>query len=104
MDRRERQRLKDEIDKGTLDVGIHKIDEAAAERERRSPVLQGAWWGIAAGASVANSYLLVHPSASFNAGPLALVLFGCLGAGAALGALAMWLLDRFKPKPRKPLK
>ncbi len=41
MDRRERKRLKDEINRGVRNAGIYKVDGDALERENRSPLFKG---------------------------------------------------------------
>ena len=56
MDRRERKRLKDEIDRGTLNVGIRKVEEGAYEKENRSPLVKGGGVGLGIGGTIGIAY------------------------------------------------
>ena len=92
MDRRERQRLKNEIDRGTLNVGIRKVEEGALEKENRSPLVKGGSVGFSLGAAVA--YLYAGQVGVFNQSPLGLfpddyvlVMFAIIAAATAAGAL-----------------
>ena len=56
-------------------------------------VFKGAKWGFAAGFAVAMIYIQIHTPASlgFYPGDAGVVLFACIGSGAAIGALLAWL-------------
>ncbi len=102
MDRRETRRLEDQIDKGTLDVGIRKIEDPEEFRkEEKLPVYKGAKWGFVAGFLAGSIYTASHSPLGFYPGNLALVLFGSMACGSAIGALVMWLLSR-RPDGKKP--
>ena len=105
MDRRELKRLRDEVDRGTLNVGINKLEEGALERENRSPILKGSAVGFGIGLSLGAAY------APFDRSPLGLfvddymlVQFAIVIGVTALGALIAWKLDKIIPRRRKPPK
>jgi hypothetical protein len=102
MDRRERKILEDQIDQGTLDVGIKKIEETAAEEEKRLPAWKGVKWGMVAGLAAAMLYINAHSPLGFYVGNITLVLLGGIGAGGAIGALVMWLLSKRPLMKKKP--
>jgi len=56
-------------------------------------VFKGAKWGFVAGCAVAMVYIQIHTPASlgFYPGDAGVVLFACIGPGAAIGALLVWL-------------
>jgi hypothetical protein len=92
MDRRERQRLKNEIDRGTLNVGIRKVEEGSYEKESRLPLVKGGSVGFGLGAAVAVAY--AGQVGVFHQSPLGLfpddyvlVMFAIIAAGTAMGAL-----------------
>jgi hypothetical protein len=93
MDHRERDRLKDEIDKGTLDAGIYKLEEGAYQKESRLPLVKGGTAGFVIGGAVAATY---GENVGFSS-PLGLfvddyvlVMIGMFIAGTVLGALLGW--------------
>ena len=105
MDRRERERLQDEIDRGVRNVGIYKVDGDALERENRSPIFKGAAVGFGLGGSICVAYFRSDP----NRSPLGLflddyVLAGLLiwVGGTVVGAALGWLYRQSVPTRRKP--
>ena len=96
MDREEEERLRDEIDKGTLEVGINKIDPDAFDKENRSPALKGAKWGMGVGFAVGLIYSRLHSPLGFYSGAidLGVLLLGCTALGAAIGAFVMLHWDK----------
>jgi hypothetical protein len=56
-------------------------------------VFKGAKWGFVAGMAVAMIYIQIHTPSSlgFYPGDVGVVLFACIGPGAAIGALFAWL-------------
>jgi hypothetical protein len=103
MDRRELRRLKDQIDKGTLDAGIYKIEDPKAfKKEGKLPAYKGAGWGFSAGAAVALIYTRSNSPLGFYAGNMTLVFILCVGFGTAIGALLMWQFSRWRLKEKNP--
>jgi hypothetical protein len=105
MDRRERERLRDQIDKGTLEAGIHKIEDPEGfKKEEKLPAYKGARWGFAVGFAVAWIYISNNtpPALGFYPGNLTLVFIVCMGLGSVAGALFMWLFSRSTLKEKTP--
>lgn len=106
MDYRERKRLEDEINRGTLNVGIHKVEEGAYERESRLPVVAGGTVGLSLGGSVAVGYggnvgvFGMSPLGLFS-DDYVLVMLGIVVAGTVLGALIACGLSKIVPTRRK---
>jgi hypothetical protein len=91
MDRRERRRLKDDINRGNRNIGIYKVEEGAYEKESRLPVVKGGSIGFGLGGAAAVAYgrhvgLDQTPLGLFL-GDYVLVMFGLVAAGTVLGAL-----------------
>lgn len=109
MDYRERKRLEDEINRGTLNVGIHKLEEGAYERESRLPVVVGGTVGLSLGGSVAVGYgrgvgvLGMSPLGLFS-DDYVLVMLGIVVAGMVLGALIASGLSKIVPTRKKSAK
>ena len=105
MDRRERQRLKNEIDRGMLNVGIRKVEEGAYEKENRSPLVKGGGVGLGIGGAIGIAY--AQSVGVFHRSPLGLfpddyvlVMFAIIAAATAAGAL----LGKVTSEPGKPPK
>src|ERR1043165_877265 len=106
MDRRERQRLEEEVNRGWLNAGIRKVEEGAYERESRLPQVVGGTVGLSLSGSVA-AYYGNHVGV-FGMSPLGLfpddyvlIMLGITAGGTLLGALLGWLVDRVSPKRAK---
>jgi hypothetical protein len=102
MDRQERKILEDQIDKGTLDVGINKIEETIDAEEKRLPAWKGVGPGIGAGLSLGILFTRSYSPLGLFSGDMVLALFGYMGVGAGVGALVMWLTSQgAKMRPPK---
>ena len=102
MDRRERRRLEHEIDRGTLNVGIRKVEDGAYEKESRLPLVKGGGVGFGLGGAVAVSYARqvgVHGQSPLGlfVDDYVLVMFGIVAAGTVMGALLAWLASKAAP-------
>ena len=109
MDRRERKRLKDEINRGTRNVGIYKVEEGAYEKESRLPMVKGGSVGFSLGGAAGVVYLQNH--SIFDRSPLGLfpddyvlVGLGIIAGGTAMGAALGWLADNLASEREKPPK
>jgi hypothetical protein len=109
MDRRERNRLKDEINRGTLNVGITRVEEGAYEKESRLPLVKGGTIGFGLGGALGLFYL--QNNGLFNRSPLGLfsddyvlVGFGIIAGGTAVGAALGWLAGTATSARGKPPK
>jgi hypothetical protein len=109
MDRRERKRLENEIDRGMLNAGIRKVEEGAYERESRLPQVKGGAVGLSLSGPVAIYY--GNHVGVFGMSPLGLfrddyvlVMLGIVVGGTLLGAVLGWLVDKVVPKRAKPPK
>ena len=96
MDRRERKRLEDEIDRGALNVGIRKVEAGAREKENRSPLVKGGVIGFSLGGALGVAY--VQNNSIFNRSPLGLflddyvlVMYGIIAGGTLMGVAVGWL-------------
>ena len=106
MDRRERQRLENEVNRGWLNAGIRKVEEGAYERESRLPQVVGGTAGLSLSSYVA--YYYANHVGVFGMSQLGLfrddyflVMLGIMAGGTLLGALIGWLLDKVVPKRAK---
>jgi hypothetical protein len=106
MDRRERKRLEDEINRGVRNVGIYKVDGDALERENRSPIFKGAVLGFGLAVNVALAYVGVYsifdpPPPRLSPDDDALVMGLIMAGGTVMGATFGWLVNKVVPKRRK---
>jgi hypothetical protein len=106
MDRRERKRLEDEINRGVRNVGIYKVDEGAYERENRSPLVKGGSIGFGLGGAVGIAYgrsVGVHGQTPIGlfVGDYVLVMFGIIAGATVFGALLARELDKAARKREK---
>jgi hypothetical protein len=106
MDRRERQRLKNEIDRGAPNVGIRKVEEGAYEKENRSPLVKGGGVGLGIGGAAGVAY--AQSVGVFHRSPLGLfpddyvlVMLGIIAGGTLMGAAGGWLFNKVVPKRGK---
>lgn len=109
MDRRERKRLRDEINRGVRNAGIYKVDGDALAKENRSPLVIGGGIGLGLGGSWGIGYM--QSDAFGRSSPLGLfpddyllVALGIIAGGAVIGAALGWLLSKVVPVRRKPPK
>ncbi len=107
MDRREQKRLEDEINRGTLNVGIRKLEEGAYEKESRQPWVKGGSVGLTVGGIIGVAY--AQSVDVFHQSPLGLftndyvlVMFAIVAAGAAGGAVLANSASKPAPKRGKP--
>lgn len=106
MDRRERKRLEDEINRGVPNTGIRKVDGTALAKENRSPLVKGGGAGLTLGAVAGVAYL--KQTDLFHRSPLGLfpddyiiVFFAIIVGGMAAGAAIGWLIAREAARQRK---
>src|ERR1044072_1823488 len=104
MDRRERKRLKDEINRGVRNIGIYKVDGDAFEREDRVPIDKCAVVGFGLGVNVAFAYVGVYsifdPSPRHLSTEDNVVMALIMAGGTVMGATFGWVVRKYVPTRR----